>query len=60
MSTALMDLEVLNLTELDSRVMLCDEGGPIEDGCCCSSCCCCCCSCCSCCEGECEEIETLA
>lgn len=56
MSTALMDLQVLELTELDSRVMLCDEGGEID------FCCCCCCSCsCSCCctDGDCEEVENL-
>ena len=56
MSTALMDLNVLELTELDSRVMLCEEG-DIEFCCCCS--CCTCCSCC-CTSGDCEEIENLS
>lgn len=52
MMTDFNDLQVLELTELDSRVMLCEES---DHGFCC---CCCCCS--SCCHGTCDEIETLA
>jgi hypothetical protein len=49
----LMDLQVLELTELDSRVMLCDDSSP-------AFCCCCCCTCSCSCGGSCDEIEALA
>jgi hypothetical protein len=58
MRTDLTDLHVLELSELDSRVMLCDESLGCSG--CCSCCCCCCCTCCHGDDDPCSEIETLA